>query len=406
LVLRRTWRHRERHRLIGNGMMYYLIVAVGIITGLSKAHPSYVGGYCFLLCVLGAMPVQHSQLLTASAVSLSCFAALCFYFGVNFAEPALRYSLQDLTSTVVVSVVMSYGWTILRRNTFEKGRTLQEQNIQIQQQQDVLEEQNTALKQLNTEKDELIGIVSHDLRNPLSAILGMTEIMMMDEDLQPEVRQTMMLHMHDAATRMQAFVSQLLRADALENGALNPSLRPVDVHAIAEQSLRHLKTQADVKNILLVLNGGADNGNGSSNSNSNGSSSNGVANEPGRTREHLTYFPFALADEVFVRQILDNLISNAVKYSPHNTYIFVRMKDADSTVRLEVQDQGPGLTTSDMEQLFGKFARLSAQPTGGEQSTGLGLSIVKKMVDGMNGKVWCESEAGAGATFIVELPKA
>lgn len=73
-------------------------------------------------------------------------------------------------------------------------------------------------------------------------------------------------------------------------------------------------------------------------------------------------------------------------------------------IRIEIEDQGPGITEADMKKLFGKFARLSAQPTGGEHSTGLGLSIVKKLVEAMNGRVWCESQPGKGAKFIVELP--
>jgi signal transduction histidine kinase len=75
-------------------------------------------------------------------------------------------------------------------------------------------------------------------------------------------------------------------------------------------------------------------------------------------------------------------------------------------VRIEIQDEGPGLTEQDKTKLFTKFARLSAKPTGQESSTGLGLSIVKRLVDEMNGQVWCESEHGKGATFIVELPEA
>ena len=74
------------------------------------------------------------------------------------------------------------------------------------------------------------------------------------------------------------------------------------------------------------------------------------------------------------------------------------------SVQIRIHDEGPGLSEEDMAKLFGKFARLSARPTAGEQSTGLGLSIVKKLVEAMNGKVWCESELGKGATFIVELP--
>ena len=105
-------------------------------------------------------------------------------------------------------------------------------------------------------------------------------------------------------------------------------------------------------------------------------------------------------------QVLENLVSNAVKYSPPGKNIFVRLQHSAEAVRCEVQDEGPGLSPEDQKKLFGKFARLSAKPTGGEHSTGLGLSIVKKMVEAMNGKVWCESELGKGATFIVEFPTA
>jgi signal transduction histidine kinase len=103
-------------------------------------------------------------------------------------------------------------------------------------------------------------------------------------------------------------------------------------------------------------------------------------------------------------QVLENLVYNAVKYSPPGKDIFVRLNKHAQGARVEVQDQGPGLRAEDQKKLFGKFVRLSAKPTGGEHSTGLGLSIVKKMVEAMNGKVWCKSELGRGATFIVEVP--
>jgi signal transduction histidine kinase len=132
---------------------------------------------------------------------------------------------------------------------------------------------------------------------------------------------------------------------------------------------------------------------------------------------------FALADERRLHQVLDNLVSNAVKYSPAGRQVVVRLTDyahreinvsntatpslqEPNTIRIAVHDQGPGLTEEDKTKLFGKFVRLSAQPTDGEHSSGLGLSIVKRMVEAMNGKVWCESEAGKGASFIVELPQA
>jgi signal transduction histidine kinase len=115
------------------------------------------------------------------------------------------------------------------------------------------------------------------------------------------------------------------------------------------------------------------------------------------------------ADEALLYQVFDNLISNALKYSPWKRRIWV--KGAVQTVEgfgdcfvASFQDEGEGISEQDMKRLFGKFARLSAQPTGNESSTGLGLSIVKKLVETMHGRVWCESEYGKGAAFFVALP--
>ncbi|MBI2836800.1 MAG: HAMP domain-containing histidine kinase, partial [Acidobacteria bacterium] len=110
------------------------------------------------------------------------------------------------------------------------------------------------------------------------------------------------------------------------------------------------------------------------------------------------------ADRDITLQVCDNLLANAVKYSPHGKSIWVRVRQMDGKVRIEVRDEGPGVSAADLKKMFGKFARLTARPTGGEHSTGLGLSIVKSMVEAMHGRVWCESQPGAGATFIVELP--
>jgi signal transduction histidine kinase len=136
------------------------------------------------------------------------------------------------------------------------------------------------------------------------------------------------------------------------------------------------------------------------------------------------------ADKQVLEEIFENLISNAVKFSPFGKNVYVRVRNShlplaighwsgdslttntpmtndqytNDHIRIEIQDEGQGISADDKEQLFKKFTRLSARPTGGEHSTGLGLSIVKKMVEAMDGRVWCESEPGNGATFIVELP--
>ncbi len=115
--------------------------------------------------------------------------------------------------------------------------------------------------------------------------------------------------------------------------------------------------------------------------------------------------PIAFVDVSYTEQIFENLISNAVKFSPLEKHIHVTITDQVDTLRVEIKDEGPGFTDDDKELLFGVYKKLSATPTGGETSTGLGLSIVKKYTDTIKGKVWCDSEAGEGATFFVELPK-
>ncbi len=169
--------------------------------------------------------------------------------------------------------------------------------------------------------------------------------------------------------------SYLLDMNHLESGGFQLTIVSFDIAPFVEAAIYEYRTPAEAKNIMLHFSNEA-----------NGES-------------------IVFADEQVTMQVLDNLISNAVKYSPHGKNAFVRVLSDKDVVRIEVKDEGQGISPDDMKKLFGKFARLSAQPTGGEHSTGLGLSIVKKMVAAMQGKVWCESEVGRGATFIVELPR-
>jgi two-component system sensor histidine kinase/response regulator len=104
--------------------------------------------------------------------------------------------------------------------------------------------------------------------------------------------------------------------------------------------------------------------------------------------------------------VVDNLLSNAVKFSPAGKSVTVATRAAGPVAEIHVRDQGPGLTPADREGLFRRYTRLSARPTGGEPSTGLGLSIVQTLTLAMNGSVACESEPGGGALFVVKLPLA
>lgn len=240
------------------------------------------------------------------------------------------------------------------------------------------------LREMNEEKNEFMGIAAHDLRNPLGAIAGYSEIILEEAaSLQPSppehfdrARKEMTecaSRINDTSRRMAEMVQNLLDANRIERGEMQLNLAPLDLAAAVAAVLEMQRPRAAAKRQNLHW-----------------------QNEAGPVP--------VLADATVLTQVLENLVSNAIKYSPAGKNIFVGLRRLPEGARCEVRDEGPGLSAEDQKKLFGKFARLSAKPTGGEHSTGLGLSIVKKMVEATNGKVWCESELGKGATFIVEFP--
>ncbi|TAE32430.1 MAG: hybrid sensor histidine kinase/response regulator [Candidatus Kapaibacterium sp.] len=230
------------------------------------------------------------------------------------------------------------------------------------------------VRELSEEKDELLGIVAHDLKNPLQAIREFAELCNDDPEMELAMRQSMLSSIVRTSNRMFAIIRNLLDINALERGAIQFMPVSIPLSTVLDHVVNTYRARAEAKNITLHY----------------------ASSKTARL----------YADESWTIQVFDNLISNAVKYSPHGKNIFVSIAEnaSNTALRVEIRDEGPGISETDMKKLFGKFARLSAQPTGKEDSTGLGLSIVKKIVEGMNGKVWCESELGKGASFFAELP--
>jgi len=231
------------------------------------------------------------------------------------------------------------------------------------------------LREMNDEKSEFMGIVAHDLRNPLGAIQGYAEMIVDERELSRAEIDSCASRIRETTRRMSDMVRNLLDANRIERGDLQVSLTAVDLGPLVKRLTDSYKAHAAAKHQNLLF-------------------------------EHDNSPVVAVADPNQVFQVLENLISNAVKYSPQGKDIVIRLSCGDGMVRCQVIDHGPGLSAEDQKKLFGKFARLSAKPTGGEHATGLGLSIVKRIVEAMNGKVWCESELGKGATFTAAFPVA
>lgn len=232
---------------------------------------------------------------------------------------------------------------------------------------------NAELQRLDNEKNELLGIVAHNLRNPLSGIvLAASLVQQRSDKMDVEEISRQMAFVADAAGRMNIIIANLLDLNRIESGVFVPQPIPFNMTDLVQSFVKNYASHAERKFITIQY-------------------------------ENEGQFS-VLADLNATADIIDNLLSNAVKYAPSHTRITVRITGNEQMVRCEVQDEGPGILLEDMPRLFGKFARLSSQPTGGEDSVGLGLSIVKKLVEAMDGTVWCESTPGLGALFIVELP--
>ncbi len=234
-----------------------------------------------------------------------------------------------------------------------------------------IEDKNQTLIHLNQEKNEFLGIVAHDLKNPLSGIRGIAEFLQEDVDSfsKDEISDYARLIVGEA-DRMFQLITNLLDVNAIESGKLNIILENADILPIVQKLVKNYIERAKEKNIQVYL------------------------DIPNSACQVMT-------DKNIVEQIFDNLISNAIKYSPANKSVYVQIVQNTGTFQFEVKDEGPGLSQADQEKLFGKFTRLNPKPTAGEHSTGLGLYIVKRLVETIQAQVWCESEEGQGAKFIV-----
>ena len=231
------------------------------------------------------------------------------------------------------------------------------------------------LRQLAEDKDELLGILAHDLKSHLAGLSASARLMRERTVFVTDER-TQHLTENIARTTGQllSFVEEFLANAAADHG-VNPTLVPMDLCAAAAAAVRNYQEGARRKSLKIET-------------------------------DFATEGTMVLADPSAVDQVLDNLLSNAVKFSPPDRLISVAVQALPEAVECRIHDRGPGFTAEDRERMFQRYRRLSARPTGGEPSSGLGLSIVRKLVMAMNGTVSCQSLPGQGATFLVQLPAA
>lgn len=257
---------------------------------------------------------------------------------------------------------------LLRRRTAELRARIRGATAELQRRQE-------ALERLNEEKNQFLGIAAHDLRTPLN-VIGLTAEELVLPGLAPEEIAASGRRIQQGVEQMTVLIQNLLDINLIESGRLRLQPEMLDLRVLgAELQMRHGK-KASVKGQRIDL------------------------------QTPWEEVP-AWADLVHLREVLDNLVSNALKFTPPGPperVIHLRVRSLPGGGAVEVQDDGPGFTPEDRARAFERFAKLSARPTGGEASTGLGLSIARSLTEAMGGRLELESQPGRGATLRVILP--
>ncbi|TML61250.1 MAG: PAS domain-containing protein [Actinobacteria bacterium] len=230
----------------------------------------------------------------------------------------------------------------------------------------------TSERRLEEEKTHLVATISHELRTPMAAVYGAAETLIHRDDLPPELRRELLAMIAAQATRLTVIVESVLLTSRLDRGDVEVEREPVDVTKVARATVEAMRSRLPSA-VSLELEAGQDAVN-------------------------------AAGDADRIQQVLVNLLDNAIKYGG-GSRVTVRVDRTDGVVRLSVQDSGPGLSSAEQARIFDKFYRAGPQLTraGG---TGLGLYISRELVRRMGGRLDVHSKLGAGATFVLELPRA
>ena len=293
-----------------------------------------------------------------------------------------RMARVNETAAIVQEANTELAWTNdALQNTNDSlyfaNETLSWTNNQLTDANIALEKRTAELRRALENNKEILGITAHDLKNPLGGIIGISDMLLEDlailsnAELKKEALENLLM-IKDSAEGMLSTVTGLL--DRHRDGLpVKLSMEEADLNLITRIVVNWNNSQAMKKGIKIHFN-----------------SSQRDAK--------------VCVDVSAMQRVIDNLISNAVKYSPPGCEVWIEVVTMQQEIVVSVKDEGPGLTDEDKQKVFGKLNRLSARPTAGEHSTGLGLFIVKQLTEEHGGSVGVDSVYGKGATFWIKLP--
>lgn len=272
-----------------------------------------------------------------------------------------------------VLVVLALVLLVAGGVSFYSYRSKVRSNQKLRDQNELIRRQNEQLQRLDQVKNDLMGVVAHDLQSPYKQISGLIQLIMFEPDNLSEEQKLCLEKIGQISKASLRMIKDLMDIQALEQQKMSIVWEEFRLSDVVRDVLENYQQRAQSKGIRI---------------------------EAALHSESLVR-----ADKVLTARLLDNLVSNALKFSPSRTSILLSVTEGEGWVRAAVQDHGPGIKAEELPRLFQKFQKLSARPTAGEDSTGLGLSIVKLLADQMFAKLDVQSIYGEGATFSISFEK-
>lgn len=270
--------------------------------------------------------------------------------------------------------LLALGVAALAVSAFISLLLIRRKNALLRKQNELIQRQNSKLAQFNAEKNALISVVSHDLNGPFTSIKMWSQILLSDVSNFTADQKKALYRIQSSADNGELLIRDMLYIEKEEIKHHTLNLEELDVNAFLDDIVHTYRPQAQQKEIIIHY---APEGNP----------------------------VLFISDRYIISRICENLLSNAIKFTPRGKKVWVSLTDAADAIHIAVKDEGVGITKEDIPYLFSKYRKISSMPTEGEYSTGIGLSIVKRLVAELNGKIVCKSEPGIGSVFTVILQK-
>jgi len=279
-----------------------------------------------------------------------------------------KYSIDSDRMQIVDLLLSTY------ENAVQKNNELHKAHSDLMEAHHQLEQKNLELERLNEDKNHFLSVAAHDLRNPLTIIYTTADLITEELKEKTSAETIEFLEMIKRSSKfMRDLLEELLDVSIIDSGKLSIDLEPVDIMDLIRNNVSLNRVIAGRKNITVEF-------------------------------LPLKDLPLIHLDRKKIEQVLNNLISNAIKYSYPQSKVIIDSKCENDTLVISVHDSGQGIPQAEMGKLFKPFPRLSVKTTSGESSTGLGLVIVRKIMEAHHGTVWAESRLNIGTTFSIALP--